>query len=132
MIDGLHQLLTTFRSWEITRIHLHQQNTKAVDVHLGRLESWVSGLGGSVHWTAGILGLQLTLEVGSAVVRDLGQPASIRSWLEEDVGTAEVSVDDGVRGHVVEVVEGTGHVGCDGEEIIIIIIIIIETLQHQT
>ena len=61
------------------------------------------GLRGSVHWTAGILRLQLALEVGGAVVGDLGQPASVGRRLEENVGTTEVPVDDGVRGHIVEV-----------------------------
>ena len=75
------------------------------------------GLRGSVHWTAGILRLQLALEVGSAIVGNLGQPASVGRGLKENVGTAEVPVDDGVRGHVVEVVEGTGHVNGNGEEL---------------
>ena len=113
MVDGVNQLNATFGSWELTRTHLYKEDAKAVDVHLGCLTTF----GGSVHWTTRILGLQLTLEVSSAVVRDLCQPASIGSRLEENVGTAEVPVDHGVRGHVVEVVESTGHVRCDGEDV---------------
>ena len=116
--DGLHQLRTTLGGREVAGAHLHQEHTETEDVHLGTLESWVVGLGGSVHWTAGILCLQLTLEVGGAVVGDLGQPASVGRRLEEDVGTAEVPVDDGVGRHVVEVVESAGHVDCDGEEVL--------------
>ena len=72
------------------------------------------GLGGCVHWTARILSVQSALEVGSAVVGDIGQPASVGGGLEENVGTA---VDDGVGGHVVEVVKGTDHIDCDGEDV---------------
>ena len=81
MINGLHQLGATLRSREITSVHLHQENSETVDVHLGCLEGGVTGLGGSVHWTSRILGLQLALEVGGAVVRDLGQPASVGGTL---------------------------------------------------
>ena len=90
MVNGVNQLNTTFGNWELTRTHLYKEHTKAVHVHLGCLKSRVSGLRGSVHWTTRIPGLQLTLKVSSAIVRDLGQPASIGSGLEENIGTAEV------------------------------------------
>ena len=117
VINGLHQLGATLRSREITRVHLHQENSETVNVHLGCLEGGVTGLGGGVHWTSRILGLQLALEVGSAVVRDLGQPASVGRGLEENVGTTEVPVDDAVWGYVVEVVQGSGHVDYDGKDV---------------
>ena len=117
VMDGLDQFSKTLGGWKIACTHLHQEHTETVDVHLGCLESRVAGLGGSVHWTAGILGLKLTLEVGGAVVRDLGEPASVGRGLEENVGTAEVPVDDGVWGYVVEIVERTAHVDCNGEDV---------------
>ena len=42
----------------------------------------------------------------------------IGSGLEENFGTAEVPVDDGNRGLVVDVVESTGHVNCNGDDVL--------------
>ena len=75
VMDGLHQLRSALGSWEVTRAHLHREHAEAVDVHLGALESRITGLRESVYWTAGILCLKSALEVGGAVV-GLSQPPS--------------------------------------------------------
>ena len=103
--------------WEAAGGHLQQKNTKAEDVHLGRLLQWSVGLGSSIDRVAGGYRCQLAKEVDGSVIGDFSSPTIARSCLKEDVGTADVSVDDGIWFDQVEVVEGVGYVQADGGDL---------------
>ena len=68
------------------------------------------GFRGSIAGVARTDRIQLLEEVDCAVVRHFGSPATIGQRLKEDVGTADVTMNEGVWPHQVEVVEGSGHV----------------------
>ena len=52
-------------------------------------------------------------QVDRAIVRDFGPPVVIGPRLQQDIGTADITVDNGVRMHHVEIVEGSGHIQAD-------------------
>ena len=52
-----------------------------------------------------------------AVVRHFGSPRVVGAWLQENVGTADVPVDDRVWSHEVEVVQNSCHVQADGGDL---------------
>ena len=99
--------LPSFRR-ESTQTHLTHQHTKAVHVYLGRLSAPVlcAHLRSSIHSCPLCRGAGKVAQVGRPKVRQLALPlALLTSGLQEDVRTADVSVDDG--GAVgVEVGEG--------------------------
>ena len=57
---------------------------------------------------------QVLEEIDGAIVGDFGFPAVLWEWVKENITTADVSMDDGVWLHQVEVVEGSSHIQADG------------------
>ena len=51
------------RGWEFSRQHLHQEDAKAEDVHLGGLLAGVTSFRGSIAGIARIFRVELLLEV---------------------------------------------------------------------
>ena len=99
---------------ELSSGHLQQQHSKTEHVHLGTLLGWVGGLWCCIGRVARPCSGHQSSEVGRAVVRELGHPGSLGGcWVEENVGTAHVSVEDEVRSDQVHVVESQGHVAAD-------------------
>ena len=110
-------LNTTFTSVSIRKLpcaNFDEQNTKAEDVHLGRLSCRVAGLRSSIGHTARPNRVKLPANVRRAVIGDFGFPAVDWQRLQKDIGTADVSVDDGIWLHEVEVVKSKGDIATDG------------------
>ena len=96
--------------------HLEKKNSKTVDVHLWGVFIWKLRLRGCIGWVAGsntVTG-DLLDGVSRAIVRNLGLPAVGSRRLEEDIGAADISVDNWVWLPLVEVVESTCYIHGNG------------------
>ena len=57
-------------------------------------------------------------QIDRAIVRDFGLQAVAGPRLQQNIGTADVPMDDGGEVHLVEVIEGSGHIQADGGELL--------------
>ena len=101
---------------QLSRAHLHKQDTKTVYIHLGRVLLGVVDLWSTVERITRAYGGGVANKICRAIVRELGFIAVTR-LLEQNICTADISVDDGVRVCQVEVVECSSHIGANGDEL---------------
>ena len=99
----------------LTCQHLQEKSSKAKDVHFGGLLGGVVGFRRSIAGATGTNGCQIVLKVNCAIVRHFGSPATIRQRLKEDIRTADVTMNERVWLHQVEVVEGSQYIKANGD-----------------
>ena len=115
-MDHTNQTSSFISDGEFTSQHLQEESSIAVDVHLGGLLARFVGFRGRIGWIARTFCLQLLEKINGTIIRDFGSPFVARDGLKEDISTADVTMDDGVRPHQVEVVEGSGHIQTYGDD----------------
>ena len=101
---------------ESTQTHLTHENTKAVHINLDCLSAAVvcADLRSRVHSCPLCRCCGKVAEVGRAKVRQFSLPLPVMTnGFQEDIGTADVSVDDGGVVMGVQVGEGRGHITQD-------------------
>ncbi len=79
---------------------------------------WVVGLGGCICGIAGSHSCHLVLEIDRAVVGYFGPPLVGSHGLQEDIGTADIAVNDGVGPHQVQVVESLSYLCGNGDDLL--------------
>ena len=103
LLDELNQTLSISYLTEASCTHLNQENSKTEDVHFRRLQSSSFSFRCSIYRITRSPSPNPLKQVDRAVVRDFGPPAVARARLQQNIGTADVTKDDGGRMHLVEV-----------------------------
>ena len=117
--DGLEEMLTDVNVRESSCACFNQEDTETEDVHFGRLSWWKLCLRGGIGGVARDSCLQFPDKVDWTVVGYFCPPGVVGGWIQKDIGTADVSMDDGIWFHQVEVVEGPGHIETDGDDLLL-------------